>query len=158
MQNKHQFFFLVLGVPTLGEGGGSTWLGQIPKFFQKFDLKASLTGDRLHPCCSRIPWRLAQGGPRTAQKAAVSAGEAHWTGGRGDHQPPDDQSLHSSAEGALSPPAQQDTWSPCSWCWRRAVECKMSSDFIYVASVVWALLSFSLTMKCFSLLPHTLCQ
>ena len=40
MQNKHQFFFLVLGVPTLGEG--STWLGQIPKFFQKFDLKASL--------------------------------------------------------------------------------------------------------------------
>ena len=42
MQNKHQFFFLVLGVPTLGEGGGSTWLGQIPKFFQKFDLKASL--------------------------------------------------------------------------------------------------------------------
>ena len=42
MQNKHQIFFLVLGVPTLGEGGGSTWLGQIPKFFQKCDLKASL--------------------------------------------------------------------------------------------------------------------
>ena len=43
MQNKHQFFFLVLGVPTLGEGeGGSTWLGQIPKFFQKLDLKAPL--------------------------------------------------------------------------------------------------------------------
>ena len=43
MQNKHQNFFLVLGVPTLGEGGGSTWLGQIPKFFQKLDLKAPLT-------------------------------------------------------------------------------------------------------------------
>ena len=43
MQNKHQNFFLVLGVPNLGEGGGgSTRLGQIPKFFQKFDLKASL--------------------------------------------------------------------------------------------------------------------
>ena len=42
MQNKHQSFFLVLGVPTLGEGGGSTWLGQIPNFFQKIDLKASL--------------------------------------------------------------------------------------------------------------------
>ena len=41
MQNKHQFFFLVLGVPTLG--GGLTWLGQIPKFFQKLDLKAPLT-------------------------------------------------------------------------------------------------------------------
>ena len=41
MQKKHHFF-LVLGVPTFGEGGGSTWLGQNPKFFQKVDLKASL--------------------------------------------------------------------------------------------------------------------
>ena len=40
MQKKHHFF-LVLGVPTFGEGG-STWLGQNPKFFQKFELKASL--------------------------------------------------------------------------------------------------------------------
>ena len=49
MQNKHQFFFLVLGVPTFGEGGGSPWLGQIPKFFQKLDLKASLTPQTI--CC-----------------------------------------------------------------------------------------------------------
>ena len=44
MQNKHQFFFFSLGGPNFGgAGGGSTWLGQIPKFFQKFDLKASLS-------------------------------------------------------------------------------------------------------------------
>ena len=54
MQNKHQFFFLVLGVPTFDEGGGgSTWLGQNPKFFQKFDLKAPLMLD--------IKWRTHQG-------------------------------------------------------------------------------------------------
>ena len=34
-------FFLVLGVPTFGEGG-STWLGQNPKFFQKVHLRAPL--------------------------------------------------------------------------------------------------------------------
>ena len=46
MQNKHQNFVFVFGVPNFGEGGGSTWLGQIPKFFQKFDLKAPLN----HQC------------------------------------------------------------------------------------------------------------
>ena len=40
---KHHFF-LVLGVPTFGDGeGGSTWLGQNPKFFQKIDLRAPLS-------------------------------------------------------------------------------------------------------------------
>ena len=43
MQNKHQFFFFSFGRPNFGGGGGSTWLGQIPKFFQKLDLKAPLT-------------------------------------------------------------------------------------------------------------------
>ena len=58
MQNKHQFFFLVLGVPTLGEGGGSTWLGQIPKFFQKFDLKAPLSRQATYPITNRPEkWR-----------------------------------------------------------------------------------------------------
>ena len=42
MQNKHQIFFFSFGRPNFGGGGGSTWLGQIPKFFQKFDLKAPL--------------------------------------------------------------------------------------------------------------------
>ena len=42
MQNKHQFF-LVLGVLNYDEGGGSTCLGQNPKFFEKLDLKAPLT-------------------------------------------------------------------------------------------------------------------
>ena len=40
MQKKHNFF-LVLGVPTFGEGG-ATWLGQNPKFFQKVHLRAPL--------------------------------------------------------------------------------------------------------------------
>ena len=46
MQNKHQFFFLVLGVPNYDKGGGSTWLGQNPKFFEKFDLKAPHSKDK----------------------------------------------------------------------------------------------------------------
>ena len=32
MQKKHQFFFLVVGVPTSRDGGGSSRLGQNPKF------------------------------------------------------------------------------------------------------------------------------
>ena len=39
---KNTIFFLVLGVPTYGEGGGSTWLGQKTKFFQWFYLRAPL--------------------------------------------------------------------------------------------------------------------
>ena len=43
MQNKHQFFFFSFWRPNFWGGGrGSTWLGQIPKFFQKLDLKAPL--------------------------------------------------------------------------------------------------------------------
>ena len=45
--------FLVLGVPTFGEG--STWLGQNPNFFQKFHLKAPLTvSDQLYQKTTRI--------------------------------------------------------------------------------------------------------
>ena len=48
MQNKHQIFFFSFGRPNFGGGGGgSPWLGQIPKFFQKFDLKASLIVDKI---------------------------------------------------------------------------------------------------------------
>ena len=36
MKNKHQIFFLVFFVPTFGEGGGSSRLGQNPKFARKF--------------------------------------------------------------------------------------------------------------------------
>ena len=47
MQNKHHFF-LVLGVPTFGEGGQPGW-DKIPIFFQTSVLKAPLmfvaTGD-----------------------------------------------------------------------------------------------------------------
>ena len=42
MQNKHYFFFSFLGIPTFGEGGGSSRLGQNPNFYQKFVLEASL--------------------------------------------------------------------------------------------------------------------
>ena len=35
MQNKHQFFFLVLGVPTLGEGGGVDLVGPNSQIFPK---------------------------------------------------------------------------------------------------------------------------
>ena len=42
MQNKHQFFFLVVGVPTFGEG--SSRLGQNPKFAQKIFWTAPLRG------------------------------------------------------------------------------------------------------------------
>ena len=43
MQNNINFFFS-FGRPNFwGAGGGPTWLGQLPKFFQKLDLKASLT-------------------------------------------------------------------------------------------------------------------
>ena len=52
MQKKHQFF--VLGVPTFGEGGGSTWLGQNPKNFQKNDLKAPLIGAHLDYLCISV--------------------------------------------------------------------------------------------------------
>ena len=48
MQDKHHFF-LVLGVPTFDEGG-STWLEQNPKFFEKLDLKAPLES---HEMCYR---------------------------------------------------------------------------------------------------------
>ena len=41
MKNKHQFFFLVWGVPNYDEGG-EPCLGQNPKFSEKLDLKASL--------------------------------------------------------------------------------------------------------------------
>ena len=50
MQNKHQNFFFSFGGPNFGGGGGgSTWLGQIPKFFQKLDLKASLITKQIIP-------------------------------------------------------------------------------------------------------------
>ena len=43
MQKNINFFFLVLGVPTYGEGGGgSTWLGQKTKFFDRFNLRSPL--------------------------------------------------------------------------------------------------------------------
>ena len=42
MQNKHYFFFSFLGIPTFGEGGGSSRLGQNPNFYRKFVLHASL--------------------------------------------------------------------------------------------------------------------
>ena len=41
MQKKHQFFFS-FGCPNLRGGGGSTWLGQKTKFFDRFYLKAPL--------------------------------------------------------------------------------------------------------------------
>ena len=42
MQKKHHFFFS-FGCPNLRGGGwGSTWLGQKTKFFDRFNLKASL--------------------------------------------------------------------------------------------------------------------
>ena len=48
---KKTSIFLVLGVPTFGEGeGGSTWLGQNPNFFQKSDLKAPLNTPSLLMC------------------------------------------------------------------------------------------------------------
>ena len=43
MQNKHNFFSSFLGIPTYGEGGSSL-LGQIPNFYRKFVLEASLIG------------------------------------------------------------------------------------------------------------------
>ena len=43
---KTSIFFLVLGVPTYGEGG-STWLGQKTKFFDRFNLKAPLTAKEM---------------------------------------------------------------------------------------------------------------
>ena len=54
MQKKTSFF-LVLGVPTFG---GSTWLGQNPKFFQKFHLKAPL--NVLNLCLERSFLTLEQ--------------------------------------------------------------------------------------------------
>ena len=41
MQNKHQFFFLVLGVPTLGEGGGGDLVGPNSQFFPKIRFEGS---------------------------------------------------------------------------------------------------------------------
>ena len=63
MQNKHQKIFLVLGVPNFGEGG-STWLDQIPKFFQKLDLKASLRG-RFRAVCLSVFSRKEKEGKKT---------------------------------------------------------------------------------------------
>ena len=42
MQNTHQIFFFSFGGPNLRGGGGSTWLGQKTKFFDRFNLKAPL--------------------------------------------------------------------------------------------------------------------
>ena len=46
---------MTFGRPNFGGGGGSTWLGQIPNFFQKFDLKAPLSltdeEERTAPLC-----------------------------------------------------------------------------------------------------------
>ena len=65
MQNKHQFFFFSFGRPNLGGGGGgSTWLGQIPKFFQKFDLKAPLILDVI---------KIARISPATAKSGYASS-------------------------------------------------------------------------------------
>ena len=81
MQNKHQIFFLVLGVPTLGEGGGSTWLGQIPKFFQKLDLKAPLSfcADRIFRCeCELFRHEQRDSAKRTS--TGKGAGEEVFSG------------------------------------------------------------------------------
>ena len=44
MQKKTSIFFFSFGCPNLRGGGwGSTWLGQKTKFFDRFNLKASLT-------------------------------------------------------------------------------------------------------------------
>ena len=44
MQNKHHFLFSFLGIPTYGEGGGSSWLGQIPNFYRKSENLIKLFG------------------------------------------------------------------------------------------------------------------
>ena len=41
MQNKHQIFFLVLGVPTLGEGGGVDLVGPNSQIFPKIRFEGS---------------------------------------------------------------------------------------------------------------------
>ena len=51
MQKKHHFF-LVLGVPTFREGGGSTWLGQNPKFFKRESQYMTGVGARV-ACASK---------------------------------------------------------------------------------------------------------
>ena len=42
MQNKHYFFFLFGNPNVWGGGRGSSRLGQIPNFYRKFVLQASL--------------------------------------------------------------------------------------------------------------------
>ena len=44
MQNKHQNIFFFFWRPNLrGGGGGVRWLGQMPNFFRKWNLRAPLT-------------------------------------------------------------------------------------------------------------------
>ena len=52
MQNKRQFFFLVVGVPTLGEGGGSSRLGQNPKLVLQMERRNIYTFCSISLCCN----------------------------------------------------------------------------------------------------------
>ena len=67
---KNINFFLVLGVPTFGEGGGA-WLGKNPKFFQKIHLKDPLRETLpiiLHP---RLSISVAGGGGQMLKEEEV---------------------------------------------------------------------------------------
>ena len=70
-------------------------------------------GHCLHPSGGGVSWRLAQGGVGAAEEVGTGAGQAHRSGGGGDHQPPTDKkNICAAAEGAVWSPAQHDLVSP----------------------------------------------
>ena len=81
-------------------------------------------GDRLHSCCGRVTWWVAQGGPRAASQAelSLSPGETHGAGGEWQIWPSGQEGLYSAAEGACKHAAKPQPWPP--WCrdWRPFVK------------------------------------
>ena len=78
-------------------------------------------GYRLLPSGGGVSRRLAQGGVGAAEEVGVCTGQAHRSGGGGDHQPPTDKSICAAAEGAICSPAQQDTVPPNTSNWRNPI-------------------------------------
>ena len=96
-----------------GTGRPGTWLRPHPSLSEqdKGDcsaLRSARNSLYSHGC--RVSWRMAQGGSRAAEEARICASQAHWPGGRRDHQPPPHQGISAPSKRALLPPSQQDAW------------------------------------------------